>query len=181
MTEQKSGSGKKIAMIAAVGCLAVVAMCCLTGFGLHFAKQSGYESGGQEHAERFLGAVQGQSWAEAFGASEYMGDTRLYRLETFQGCLESTALGRMHSYSCDGGDGAWYADDGVAVHCTVSTVEGSEEIAVHVNSPDDTFPYLGFIWFARREAFSDRWASDECARWSGREYFDDPPEGFVRP
>jgi hypothetical protein len=138
------------------------------------------EDGAKAHANLFLSFVQMGNYDAAYGTSEYMGDTSLYSAAQFQSCLLSTPIGDMTSYSCDDAE-VDLADQDADVICVVqSASQGAQEITVHVNSPTD-FPYLGFIWFSPGTVFGPAWPSNECARWSGREFFEGPPEGRISP
>jgi hypothetical protein len=154
------GSGMRVLLYSALGCLGLVSMCCLSGFGGFYYQRSSLAENGRQHAERFLGMVQQHQWASALSAAEYMGDTNLYSVETFGACMTSTPLFDMNAYDCTGASGEWPLDDGAEVICMVTTPRGPTEITVTVNSTAD-YPYLG------------------C--WSGHSYYLDPPAGRVRP
>ncbi len=169
-------------MFAAIGCGGLIGLCCLSSGAGYLIKQSSYESGGVDHATRFLGYLQGHDTTAAFAATQYLGGIDgLYSQTTFEQCIGATVLGDVTSYECDDASGSFVSDEGVDVECTVtSAAHGQSEVTIHVNSPDDT-PYLGFIWFPPSAWMGDAWHGDSCATWSGREYFREPPEGRVRP
>lgn len=176
------GKGKRIALFVGIGCIALLGLCC-GGMGLAlFMKKSSYDTAAKEHAERFLGFMQRREYPAAFGATEYMGGSNLYSIEQFQGCVSATVLGDMTAFSCDDVESDLLFDsDGADVICTVTSAShGESEITVHVNSPDE-WPYLGFIWFSPGAFMGDAWHGDSCARWSGRDFFEEPPSGRVRP
>ncbi len=178
MSEKKSS---RVLLYVGVGCLGLTGLCCLGIGGAAFARKSSYDSGAREHADLFLARVQTRDWAGAFAATEYMGGSGLYAADQFQRCVESTVLADMTSYECDDVSSEVLADDGADVTCSiVSASHGTNEITVHVNSPDDT-PYLGFIWFSPGAYMGEAWHGDGCTRWSGREFFREPPAGRVRP
>lgn len=183
MTAQpaQGGKGKRTLLYAAIGCLVAMFMCCGSGVAGVLIFQSGIDSAATDHAEYFLTSVQGGDYAAAMGAAEYYLDSSLNSPETFQRCIQSTALADMSGFQCTDTDGSWFGTEGVDVICNVTSVSrGSQDITIHVNSPDD-HPYLGFIWFSSADAFGAPWNTDECSSWSGREYYHEPPAGRVRP
>ena len=170
-----------------VGCLALVSMCCI-GIGVAaFVRKSGAESGAQAHAETFLRLLQMQDWNGAYAASQYYGSRDLYTVDSFRGCVGSTPLGSVSNYSCSGAKGGWIESDHIDVFCTVTTMQGPIEVAIGVNPQSDADPllgydhYLGFIWFRPGAPVGPAWMTDQCATWSGRMFFGEPPAGFQRP
>jgi hypothetical protein len=163
-----------------VGCLGLITLCCCTGGGLALFQTNRVDDAAISHAEYFLDNVQLGSWDAALASSEWMGDTTLYSSGQMQLCFQATPLSDMSAYTCDEADGQLWEDDR-DVTCTIQSVsQGSQEISIHVNSATD-MPYLGFVWFSPTATVTPTWSGDECARWSGRDYFDEPPAGFVRP
>jgi hypothetical protein len=185
MSESKDKT-KKILMVAGGGCLALVAFCCISSAGGYLFRQSSVASTGQEHVERFLGHVQARDWAASFADSEYRLDS-IYGGGTgdaggHQRCLEDTALGDMTSFECHDAEVEEPFGGRVLVHCAVTSASrGEGEVTITANSADDDDVYLGFYWFASPSQFGPLWSSDECTLWSGREYFQPPPEDRVRP
>ncbi len=174
--------GKRVLLFAALGCGALVGMCCLSSGGLYMFKQSRYESGGVAHAKAFLDALEHHNYGLAFAAASYHGGTGLDQDQSaFEGCIRATVLGDITGYECHEASGNFVSDRGVDVDCAVtSAAHGQNDVTIHVNSPDDT-PYLGFVWFSASAWTGPAWHGDACASWSGREYFKAPPEGRVRP
>ncbi len=171
----------RVLLFVGVGCLSLITMCCCTGGGLAWWRTNDVDKSARHHAEYFLSNVQSHEWDQALASSEYMGDTALYSSAQMQSCFMDTPLGNMSSYFCSDADGALWDDDR-DVTCTVQTFgQGPQEITIHVNSADGAFPYLGFVWFSPTATFGTEWSSDNCARWSGRDYFDEPPANRVRP
>jgi hypothetical protein len=173
-------SGTRMLLFGGLGCLGLVAMCCLSGVGGLFWQRSGHESVARAHVESFLGMVQARQWSGALAAAEYGGDGSLYDAGQFGACLMATPLAEMASYTCPSASSEWPIDDGAHVVCTVTTPRGPTEITVTVNNTD-ALPYLGYVWFSSDAALGPAWHGDECARWSGRDYVDDAPADRVRP
>ncbi len=170
----------RVPLFVGVGCLGMITLCCCTGGGLAFWQKSRVDDGAIAHAEYFLNNVQLKTWDAALASSEYMADTSLYSSAQMGLCFMDTPLGDMTAFDCDSAEGDLWEDDR-DVTCTIqSTTQGSQEITVHVNSATD-FPYLGFVWFSPNAVFGSTWSGDECTRWSGREYFGEPPPGRIRP
>ena len=182
MTTEKPGTGKKIALFVGVGCLAIVFTCCATGAGGYFYRQSSVGNRALEHARGFFGAVQARRWDDAYSRSRSIYDTfgGYGGATSFQACFEDTALGDITSFECDDYTLGPFDDD-ADVECTVTSASrGTVAVTLMVNSADRS-PYNGFVWFASRDAFGERWMGDDCAIHSGREYFREPPAGRVRP
>ncbi len=129
-----SPSATRVFLIAGVGCLSLVSMCCLSGIGGFFYARGGQESAATAHAERFLGLVQARDWNGALAASEYMGDTSLYSVDSFSSCMQATALAEMTAYRCESASSEWPLDNGADAICTITTSRGETEITVGVNS-----------------------------------------------
>ncbi len=181
-TPTNGSSGGKILLFSALGCLGLVSMCCLSGVGGFFYTRSSYADLGRVHAETFLGSVRDRQWSTALAAAEYQGSYS-YSTETpssFSACIEGTPLFEMTSYECPSASGEWPLDDGAEVTCNVITPRGATEITITVNNTEDR-PYLGYVWFSPDATLGPSWRGDDCARWSGREYYRDPPAGRVRP
>ena len=174
------GSGTRVLLYSALGCLGLTSMCCLSGFGGFYYQRASLAENGRQHAERFLGMVQQHQWASALAAAEYMGDTDLYSVETFGACMTATPLFDMTAYECTDASGEWPLDDGAEVTCTVTTPRGPTEITITVNSTSD-YPYLGYVWFSPDAVVGPPWHGEDCARWSGHSYYLDPPADRVRP
>lgn len=174
-----TGSGMRPFLIAGVGCLGLVSMCCLSGFGGLFYMRSDHGSVARTHVEHFLGRAQQRDWTGALAAAEYMSGSSL-DAPTFGACLGATPLSEMTSYSCPDASVEWPLDDGADVVCTLTTPRGPTEITVTVNGTGG-MPYLGYVWFSPDAMLGPAWHGDECARWSGREYYLDPPVGRIRP
>ena len=171
----------KILLGVGGGCLGLLACCCLTGVGLVYYRTSSLESAATEHVEQFLGHVQTRDWNAAFIDSEYDIDYAISTSARHQQCVEDTALGDITAYRCDSASLDSLVEDDVDVTCTVTSASrGESEVTIRVNAADSS-PYLGFYWFTSAAQFGDRWRSDECSSWSGRQYFRDPPAGRVRP
>ncbi|MBX7192902.1 MAG: hypothetical protein K1X94_12630 [Sandaracinaceae bacterium] len=177
-----SSNGGRTLLFAAMGCLGLVSMCCLSGVGGVFYERWSVGDAARAHAETFLGAVQRHDWASAYAASEYQsgyGGFQTTTADELARCFTGTPLFDMTSYTCSGGSSEWPMDDYTLVPCTVTTASGATtEISVGVNSPTST-PYLGFVWFSPDATVSPAWGP--CAHWSGREYYQEPPPGRVRP
>lgn len=176
----QEGKGKKIGLFAGIGCLALLSFCCAGIAVAIYVPKMGSDAKAREHAELFLGYMQRREHNAAFGASEYMGDTSLYSLEQFQTCYQATVLGDMTSFECDEVDSTPFSNEGDVTCEIASAAHGTHEITVHVNSTDHA-PYLGFVWFSPGTWMGEAWHGDSCTRWSGREYFESPPAGRVRP
>jgi hypothetical protein len=172
----------RVLLFSALGCVGLVSMCCLSGVGGAFYTRSGYADVGRVHAETFLGHVQRRDWAAALAAAEYQG-AYAYSSETpssFGACLTATPLFEMTSFECPSASGEWPLDNGAEATCNVTTPRGTTEITITVNSTDGA-PYLGYVWFSPDATLGPEWHGDNCARWSGRDYYMDPPSGRVRP
>jgi len=168
-------------LFVGIGCLGLITLCCCTGGGVVMWRSSAIGDGATAHAELFLGYVQTGNYDAAFGSSEYLGDTSLYSPLQFQMCLQSTPLGDMTSFTCHSAEPDLQSGD-ADVSCTIqSATQGPQEVTIHVNSATELSAYLGFIWFSQGAVFGEAWPGDECARWSGREYFGDTPPGRIRP
>jgi hypothetical protein len=174
------GSGTRVLLYSALGCLGLVSMCCLSSFGGFYYQRWSLAENGRQHAERLLGLVQQHQWASALAAAEYGGGADLYSVETFGACMTATPLFEMTSYECTDASGGWPLDDGAEVRCTVTTSRGPTEITVTVNSTSGA-PYLGYVWFSPDAMIGPPWHGEDCARWSGHSYDLDPPAGRVRP
>jgi hypothetical protein len=178
VTEQNKG--KKIGLYVGVGCLALSGMCCAGMAAAVYVPKMASDSTAEEKAEAFLGHLQRRDYAAAFSESEYLGSTDLYTSQQFQTCYEATVLADMTSYECDGVDSTPFSNEGDVTCEVTSAAHGTSEITVHVNSTDSR-PYLGFVWFSPGAYMGEAWHSGSCSRWSGKEYFQDPPAGRVRP
>ena len=180
----KPGKGKRSILSLGVGCVSLIAMCCLSAGGVALYTKNSKESRGRAYAERFLGLLQQQNWSGAFGAAVYAGDSGLHRVETFTACLQQTPLASVASYDCGRGAESSLTDDHVTITCAVTTASGVQDVAVGVNLSDLPPPgdaYLGFVWFRATAPVGPQWHSEDCATWSGKMYFEQPPEGFIRP
>lgn len=175
-----SPSASRVFLIAGVGCLSLVSMCCLSGVGGFFYARGGQETLATDYASRFLALAQARQWNEALAASEYRGGSSLYTVDSFTACFEATPLAEMTSYTCDSASSEWPLDNGAEVICTITTPRGPTEITVHVNSTD-TSPYLGYVWFSADSTVGAAWHTEDCARWSGSRYFGETPANRVRP
>lgn len=180
MSDSGSDKTKKILLGVGAGCLGLVLMCCLSGFGAVAYRRSSVGSAAQEHAETFLGQVQAGDWQGAFESTEWDVSFAYRDASDVQRCFGDTAVGDLTSFECTGTrvDGL---DDDADVDCTVhSASRGEQEITIHINSATDQ-PYLGFTYFSSQAAFGGTWAGDGCTGYSGREGVMDPPDGRVRP
>ncbi len=180
-TTSSGSSGLKPFLIAGVGCLGLVSMCCLSGVGAFFFQRGGHESVATAHAERFLGLVQQRQWSGALAAAEYMGGgDSLYSADVFGACLQSTPLSEMTAFTCPSASSEWPLDNRADAVCTITTARGASEITIGVNSTDGQ-PYLGYVWFSADAPTGTAWHGDDCARWSGRDYYGETPASRVRP
>ncbi len=175
-----SPSAARVFLIAGVGCLSLVSICCLSGVGGLFFGRSGHETVATDHASRFLGLVQARQWNGALAASEYRGDSSLYSVDTFSTCLQATPLSEMTAYTCDSASSEWPVDNRADAICTITTPRGPTEITVGVNGTDGS-PYLGYVWFSADAPVGTAWHSEDCARWSGSQYYGETPANRVRP
>lgn len=175
-----SPSASRVFLIVGIGCLSLVSICCLSGVGGFFYARGGHETVATDHASRFLGLVQARQWSGALAASEYMGDSSLYSVESFSTCFESTPLAEMTAYTCDSASAEWPLENGADAICTITTPRGPTEITVGVNSTDGS-PYLGYVWFSADAPVGAAWHTETCARWSGSQYFGETPTNRVRP
>lgn len=173
-------NGNRILLFSALGCLGLVSMCCLSSVGGFFFSRSSHASAASAHAESFLAAAQRHDWNGALSAAEYGGGDGLYSADQMGRCLTATPLYDMTAYTCSGGDSEWPMEDRAAAICTITTPRGPTEITITVNAPDHA-PYLGYVWFSPDAPLAPTWRSGECARWSGREYYREPPPGRIRP
>jgi hypothetical protein len=180
MAEGESNT-TKILLGIGCGCLSLVGLCCVSGGAVAFWQKSSNDSAAQAHAERFLGLAQQRDWAGASAAAEYDYGGSPTDTAALQSCLAATPLADLASFACSDVSSEWPTDDHGDVTCTItSSSQGSSDITVGVNSPTTT-PYLGFVWFSPNAVTGPAWHSDSCSRWSGREFFRDPPSGRVRP
>ena len=172
---------KKILLGVGCGCLALVGLCCGSAGVLALVRKSSFESAAQAHAERFLGYLQSGDDMTAFDTAVYDGDGGLYSAITFHACIEATPLADLTTYSCSDVDAEWVQGGHADVTCTItSATRGTSDVTIGVNGADSS-PYLGFIWFSPGVTTGPGWHGDDCATWSGREFFREPPAGRVRP
>ena len=161
------------------GCVGLLALCCLSGAGVVYYMKSSKESDARAQAETFLAAMQARNYPAAFGAS-VGADSGLYSVDRFTQCLTSTPLATMTSYDCSQGADSELTEVTVTVYCNVVTAAGPQDIAVFVNVYDFA-KQAGFVWFRPGAPVGPLWHSDECASFSGKMYFQEPPDGFIRP
>jgi hypothetical protein len=179
MTDGKKKS--KLPLVIGVGCLGLISMCCCTGGGAVMWRSNTIEDASIEHVTRFLSALQIRDYNAAFGASESLGGDGLYTVDQFQNCIQSTPLGDMVSFSCEEAD-VDIPDGAADVICsTVSATQGPQEITIRANYATEFYAELGFVWFSPGATFMPAWTTDDCAAWSGREYFEGAPEGRFKP
>ena len=126
MADQGNNKTKKILLGVAGGCLGLISLCCLSGVGAYFYRQSSVGSAGQEHAEHFLGQVQAQDWQGAFVTSEYDVSFAYRSADDLHRCYGDTALGDITAYECHDTH-VEGLDDSVDVECTVTSTSRGEQ------------------------------------------------------
>jgi hypothetical protein len=170
----------KALLFVGIGCVSVIALCCLSGGGVAYYMKSSKEGDGRAQAEYFLSNMQARNYPGAFGAAEGMMGSGLYTVDQFMQCLSETPLATVASYDCSQGADAELMGNRVMVYCNVLTAAGPQDVAIGVNVYDFD-KSLGFIWFRPGAPLGPSWRAETCAAWSGKMSIDEPPDGFARP